>query len=111
MGARLRRWGSVVLQRQVRFRRRTRLLENLAESLIELGLPVSFSDGGAAVYIRTGLMIPVLSVTVDSAGAFFEWRYGYNRHPADDPAGTAQRIVAYIKARDMGPALEHRYGS
>ena len=111
MGAWLHRLGKVILRRRERIRRHTRLLVHLADALTELGFPVSFGDGRSAVYIRTGLMIPVLCVTVDATGAFFEWRHGYNRHQADDPEGAARRIVAYIKARDMGPALDRRYGS
>jgi hypothetical protein len=78
---------------------RVGLLVALAGELSALGLCVVVDDITPAVRIRTGLVVPVLYVTVDPSGGYFEWRGGYHRHPTHDPGGAAERIAAYIDAR------------
>jgi hypothetical protein len=89
----------IVVRRRLRRVGRVRLLAELAGELAALGLCVSIGDARPGLYVRTGRMVPVLCVTVDVSGAFFEWRGAYNRHAADDPAGAARQILAYINAR------------
>jgi hypothetical protein len=79
--------------------RQVRLLAELVRELALRGVSAALSDARPAVFLRTGLVIPWLSVTVDNAGEFFEWRNGYNRHSVKDPAGAAAALLAYINAR------------
>jgi hypothetical protein len=83
---------------------RVRLLVALVGELSALDLVVMVDNITPAVRIRTGLIVPVLYVAVlyvavDPSGGYFEWCGGYNRHPAHDPHGAAERIADYIDAR------------
>jgi hypothetical protein len=78
---------------------RVRLLIALVGELSALGLVVMVDNITPAVRIRTGLIVPVLYVTVDPSGGYFEWCGGYHRHPAHDPHSAAERIADYIDAR------------
>lgn len=83
--------------------RQVRLLAELVRELALRGVSAALSDARPAVFLRTGLVIPWLSVTVDNANEFFEWRNGYNRHSVKDPAGAAAALLAYINARTTEP--------
>ena len=99
MNAELRRRRVLIMGSRIRRRARVRLLVALVGELTALGLPMVVDIITPAVRIRTGLIVPVLYVTVDPSGGYLEWRGGYHRHPAHDPGGAAGRIAAYINAR------------
>jgi hypothetical protein len=99
MNAELRQRRALILGWRMRRPARVRLLVALIAELTALGLPVVVDTITPAVRIRTGLIVPVLYVTVDPSGGYFEWRGGYHRHRTHDPGGAAERITAYINAR------------
>jgi hypothetical protein len=79
------------------------LISELCRELVKLGLGVGLSDARPAVVIRTGPGNPVLLITVDASGEFFQWCDARERHPVTDPAGAAAHVAEYVRACHVGP--------
>lgn len=73
-----------------------RLLAALCRELAGHGLDLGMSDAKPALWVRLGRRDPRLWVLVDVGAGRFEWGHG-SRHPAADPAGTADRIAREIR--------------
>ncbi|GAA4510805.1 hypothetical protein GCM10023191_073960 [Actinoallomurus oryzae] len=82
--------------------RELRLITGLCRELAKLGLNVGMSDARPAVLVRKQGE-PVLMITMDGSGGFFEWSEGENRHPAIDMAGAAAAVSEHVKNPQPGP--------
>ncbi|MEV5705524.1 hypothetical protein [Actinoallomurus sp. NPDC052274] len=74
-------------------------LAELCRELVKSGVRVEMSDARPALSVRLSLTAPRLSIEMID-GAFVWRREDKDRHAADDAAGAAHRIAAYLRARD-----------
>jgi hypothetical protein len=70
----------------------------LCRELATRGLNVGMSDARPAVLVRVKRM-PLVHVTIDESGEFFEWDTPLNRHPISDPAGAAAQLAENVRER------------
>jgi hypothetical protein len=73
------------------------MIAALCRESAKLGMNVGMSDARPATVIRIPTR-PPRWITIGVSGRFFEWRGTGNRHPVEDPAGAAARILEQISS-------------